>query len=350
MLHAATVAATLSFVTLGACAGSTEEPAGDDDASSCDSGKCDSPDSPDNPLVPSGDPTLYPIVFVHGFNASPTRNGFGPEVVRALCDDGHAVFAPATPPFASVETRAGALADAVDAILAGATDLCGVTPVTPPEKVNLIAHSMGGLDSRYLASPAGYAYGDRVASITTISTPHNGSAFADMVLGLTAEMDTEALAALAAFLARPLTEDPAALESDLRAALDALAEATAVSFNTDVIDDRRVRRESWAGLSNVAGIINPQDAPACEYMMSLFPFGRRHVMHVELKPIAAVVAHGLSMRPNDGLVQVASAKWGTFRGCMPADHIDEVGASPVRSFDHVRFLRNRAFELAAERF
>ena len=34
----------------------------------------------------------------------------------------------------------------------------------------------------------------------------------------------------------------------------------------------------------------------------------------------------------DGLVTVDSAKWGTFLGCIPADHLDEVcqiaGASP----------------------
>ena len=28
---------------------------------------------------------------------------------------------------------------------------------------------------------------------------------------------------------------------------------------------------------------------------------------------------------NDGLVPVESAKWGTFLGCIPADHLDEIG-------------------------
>ena len=49
------------------------------------------------------------------------------------------------------------------------------------DKVNIIAHSMGGLDSRHMM------FNDRnsgqihkhVASLTTISTPHNGSPFAD---------------------------------------------------------------------------------------------------------------------------------------------------------------------------
>jgi triacylglycerol lipase len=29
--------------------------------------------------------------------------------------------------------------------------------------------------------------------------------------------------------------------------------------------------------------------------------------------------------PNDGLVRVDDAKWGTFLGCIPADHLDEIG-------------------------
>jgi len=334
----------LLLAVSSACAvdGETDDPVG---------GKADSPDSEDNPAVPSGVPADYPIVLVHGFNASPERNGFGPEVVAALCGDGHAVFAPALPPFASVETRSQALAEAVDAALAGAADDCGVTPDAPPAKVNLIAHSMGGLDARFLVASLGY--GDRVATVTTISTPHRGSAMADMSLGLLGAIDDDALRDFAAYLARPLGSDPGELDPDMRAAFTALAEATAFDFNLANPDDDRVDYESWAGLSNVAGVANPQDLPACEFKMSLFPASlARHKMHILLKAIAFVVAHRLDLRPNDGLVQVESAKWGTFRGCLPADHMDEVGAADVSltPFDYIRFLRNRAFELADRGF
>jgi len=337
------VAALTALVSACVAAGDT----GDDAAG----GKADSPDSSDNPLDPAGDPARFPIVLVHGFNASPQRNGFGLEVVSALCADGHAVFDPALPPFASVETRSTALADAVDRALSGAADDCGVTPAEPPAKVNLIAHSMGGLDARFLVASLGY--GDRVATVTTISTPHRGSAMADMSLGLLGSVDADALRDLAAWLSRPLDSDPGDLDPDMRAAFTALAEKTAPDFNAANPDDGRVVYESWAGLSNVAGIPNVQDEPACEFKMSLFPDSlERHRMNIILKAIAFVVAHELALRPNDGLVQVASAKWGTFRGCIPSDHIDEVGASPasIHPFDHVRFYRNRAFELATRGF
>jgi triacylglycerol esterase/lipase EstA (alpha/beta hydrolase family) len=47
----------------------------------------------------------------------------------------------------------------------------------PPKKVHIIAHSMGGLDARYMI--ANLEMADKVASLTTIGTPHRGTGFAD---------------------------------------------------------------------------------------------------------------------------------------------------------------------------
>ena len=47
----------------------------------------------------------------------------------------------------------------------------------PDDKVHVIAHSMGGLDARYMISHLGME--DRVLSLTTVGTPHWGSTFAD---------------------------------------------------------------------------------------------------------------------------------------------------------------------------
>jgi triacylglycerol lipase len=48
-----------------------------------------------------------------------------------------------------------------------------------PGPLHLIAHSMGGIDARrYIALLGGYS---RVASLTTLSTPHRGSMLADVV-------------------------------------------------------------------------------------------------------------------------------------------------------------------------
>ena len=49
------------------------------------------------------------------------------------------------------------------------------------EKVNIIAHSKGGLDSRAAIAHCGMA--PYVATLTTINTPHRGCIFAEYLLG-----------------------------------------------------------------------------------------------------------------------------------------------------------------------
>ena len=48
---------------------------------------------------------------------------------------------------------------------------------SPGEPVHLIAHSMGGLDARYMISCLDMA--DHVLTLTTLGTPHRGTSFAD---------------------------------------------------------------------------------------------------------------------------------------------------------------------------
>jgi triacylglycerol lipase len=75
---------------------------------------------------------------------------------------------------ASVDRRAHQLSEQVAQVLAGRS----------PGKVHIIAHSMGGLDTRHMiVDVPGMA--ERVATVTTIGTPHSGTAFADF--GLTQE-------------------------------------------------------------------------------------------------------------------------------------------------------------------
>jgi len=54
---------------------------------------------------------------------------------------------------------------------------------TKSEKVHIIAHSAGGLDARKLVSKGGLGESGRVATITTVSTPHEGTRLAEIALG-----------------------------------------------------------------------------------------------------------------------------------------------------------------------
>jgi triacylglycerol lipase len=56
-------------------------------------------------------------------------------------------------------------------------EVTNVLKLRGSEKVHIIAHSMGGLDARHMI--VGHGMEDRVASLTTIGTPHLGTSFAD---------------------------------------------------------------------------------------------------------------------------------------------------------------------------
>jgi triacylglycerol lipase len=65
------------------------------------------------------------------------------------------------------------------------------------------------------------------------------------------------------------------------------------------------------------------------------------VTQVALEPFALFLEQG-RLEVNDGLVTVESAKWGEFQGCVPADHLKEVGLlGPAAStFDHLGMFRD----------
>jgi triacylglycerol lipase len=213
----------------------------------------------------------------------------------------------------------------------------------------LIAHSMGGLDSRHAISALGY--GDRVATLTTISTPHRGALGADAALGLTSfapSIVVNALANLYGWIVSDVEADP-----EFRAALRSISEAHSAAFNAAHPDDPRVGYRSYAGISNVAGIRGFRDLDACAGRV-LFDRRSRDIMDPLLVPIAAITAHGFELRSNDGLVTVESAIWGDFRGCIGADHADQVGEIGDRTanrtgFEFISFYAELAEELASIR-
>ena len=115
-----------------------------------------------------------PIVLVHGLfgfdriqvGAYTIANYF-PGIVEALQAAGNRVFIPSLSPTAGVEERAKQLRDFL-------------RKACPYDRVHLIAHSMGGLDARYMISRLEMA--PQVATLTTLGTPHHGSPFADWAL------------------------------------------------------------------------------------------------------------------------------------------------------------------------
>lgn len=303
-------------------------------------------DATDMQAEPSGPKAQHAIVLAHGFNASTTNAWSFYGVAEALAKDHPVVVKAEVPPFASPQTRATYLAKDVDRALA----LCRATAGCDASGVHLIAHSMGGLDSRALIG--GLHYGDRIKTLTTIASPHHGTAIADAVLGLIPSVADNAVDKLAALFARTFTAEELANDSDVRGALSGLAEHNAAAFAAENPMDSRVYVQSYAGVSSVVGgWLRDEDKKACEGKIVAFR-DRSDVMDVRLVPVAAFVAHGTDLRPNDGMATVESAKFGEFKGCVPADHYGEIG-QPKRDtfnrwtgFDHIRFYRGIAFDLA----
>lgn len=286
----------------------------------------------------SGTPAQYPFVLAHGFMGSPTNFWAFKGVQEALEADGHEVYVAAVAPFNSPAFRAGQLAEDVDRALAA----------SGAEKVHLIAHSMGGLDSRYMISTL--EYGDRVASLTTVSTPHHGTRIADVGLGLLPGIADKAIDALLVMIGETFSDE--AEEASFRASLEGIAESNIGAFNEANQDDERVLYQSWAGASSVTGLRNRDTDSACEDR-SLIHDGTYDRMHALLWAAVPIVA-GVRVDPNDGMALVESMKWGEFQGCIPADHIDQVG--PIggeagdrnTGFNHVDFYRHIAYDLAAK--
>ena len=108
----------------------------------------------------------YHVILVHGIVAKDSGLFWG-RIPRRLENAGVNVFHGNTDSWGSIASNASFLKDTVDKVLVE----CNC------EKVNIIAHSKGGIDSRYLISSLNY--GDKIASLTTISTPHKGSELVD---------------------------------------------------------------------------------------------------------------------------------------------------------------------------
>ena len=117
--------------------------------------------------------TKYPILLVHGIALKEGRffKSFG-RIGKTLREAGYIVYASKTDGFGTIESNAAQLKAQIEEILQS----------EHTEKVNLIAHSKGGLDAKYMLQELGMA--GAVASLTTLSTPHKGSEVASGIYGL----------------------------------------------------------------------------------------------------------------------------------------------------------------------
>jgi triacylglycerol lipase len=214
-----------------------------------------------------------PIVLVHGFcGFNELRLGpltfakYFPGIPVLLRAAGNRVFIPRLSPTRGVAMRAAQLKAFLDR-------------EAPGEPVHIFAHSMGGMDARYLISCL--SMGPRVLSLTTLGTPHRGTPFADWGIHRLER------------LVKPLL----GLFSIPTEGFYDLTTENACRLNAAMPDVSGVRYFSVAG--RYEGRYDPG------WLLS-----HRVVTKAE--------------GPNDGIVSVASAQWGESLDVWEGDHLSLV--------------------------
>ena len=265
--------------------------------------------------------TTYPLVFLHGFMGADKILGFDYfyKVKNTLINQGFEVYTPKVVALNSVVERGHDLALKIDAIL----------EESGADKVNIIAHSMGGLDARYLISSLDF--GDKIASLTTIGTPHKGTPLSTAILNGLGEGDNILYKAFEKLTAVITDTDPNKL--DIVENLKVFEpKYMATVFNKENSNDNDVLYQSYGGITGIVGIRH------------------KDVMSPLFLPFYPILAnHGI--QKHDGLVPLESSKWGIFRGVINADHLDQIGhffgtSSPF--FRYLKFYKNLARELSEE--
>ena len=198
----------------------------------------------------------------------------------------------------------------------------GIAEETGCEKVNIIAHSKGGLDSR--AAIAHHGAAPYVATLTTINTPHRGCIFAEYLLNKVPEKARNAISETYNATLRKLGDH----SPDFLAAVTDLTESACLARNEVTPDASDVLYESVMSYCGKA-------------RSGKFPLNVSYplVRHFDGK--------------NDGLVSVTSAKWGSRftllepagkRGISHGDVID-LNRENIKGFDVREFYVSLAADL-----
>jgi triacylglycerol lipase len=232
--------------------------------------------------------TKYPIMLIHGcgFRDRKYFNYWG-RITAALEEEGAHIYYGNQDSWGNVQYNAAVIKMSLNKILAESNK----------DKVNIIAHSEGGLEARYMISSLDMA--DKVASLTTVATPHHGSAFIDLLCKL-----PERLFRLAAFFTNPFFRFLGDQNPDFYTTCRQFSTSHMKVFNEQNPNSPSVYYQSYAAVMK-----NP--------FSDLFLFWPNLII-------------SLLEGENDGLVTPKSAAWTNFRGVLRGatrrgiSHADEV--------------------------
>ena len=180
--------------------------------------------------------TKYPILMVHGVFFRDFRyfNYWG-RIPAELRKNGAEIYYGNHQSAVSVSEAAKEIAERIREIV----------KETGCEKVNIIAHSKGGLDCRYALTKLEIA--PYVASLTTINTPHRGCEFADYLLSKITNEQKQAVAAAYNSALKKLGDT----NPDFLEAVGDLTASSCEKRNAEIIDAEGVYYQSVGSKLNV---------------------------------------------------------------------------------------------------
>ncbi|HOD13913.1 MAG TPA: alpha/beta hydrolase [Spirochaetota bacterium] len=253
------------------------------------------------PLLAAGDApkcsTKYPIILVHGaFFKDENMLGINYwwQIPSALEDEGAVVYVCQQDTFNGSIERAKEVAAEIGQLFA-------LNPTW--KKVNIIAHSQGPLDSRYMISNLGIPgkglAKNYVASLTSISGVHRGSEVADLLWKM--------------YKGIPVLGP--ALGDAIMAAIDAFADI----FYYNEQDQNTMLLLYSLTSDYMKNVFNPMTPDAAGVYYQSWG-GKITGLHPELEnvlvaPLWAIMKL-MGAGDNDGLVSLTSAKWGKWRGAL----------------------------------
>ncbi|AGF56290.1 triacylglycerol lipase [Clostridium saccharoperbutylacetonicum] len=218
--------------------------------------------------------TKYPLMLVHGvgFRDYKYINYWG-RIPKELIKNGAEIYYGNQEAWGTIEYNAYEIKERIIRVL----------KETNAEKVNIIAHSKGGLDARYVISKL--KMGNYVASLTTISTPHRGCKFVDKACKLPNWLYKGVAWLFDKYYAHQGDKKP-----DFYTASRQFSTFNSKRFNEEVKDDKQVYYQSY---------VTALKCVISDYVLS--------IPYLMIKAIDG---------ENDGLVSVESAKWGEFKGIL----------------------------------
>ncbi|MCI1966933.1 MAG: triacylglycerol lipase [Oscillospiraceae bacterium] len=224
--------------------------------------------------------TNYPILLVHGiFWRDWQLFNYWGRIPKELIRNGATIYYGHQQSAAPIKAVAGELKSQILNILG--QEKC--------EKVNIIAHSKGGLDARYMISCLGME--DCVASLTTVCTPHRGSVLLDRILKRLPDSAFHAIAKRYNTIYRKLGDT----KPDFYAGIRDLTTKQCAQLNQTAVNKEKVFYQSIAS-----------------QMSSFFSAG------FPLNVGYAILRHAEGK--NDGFVSRKSAQWGNYLGCFSTEH------------------------------